>query len=158
MVNIYNNQLYRHIESPGWRFGWTWAGDEVIWDIRGAEATQQGNCSRFRGNIPHSCEKNPVIVDLLPGAHYNMQIQNCCRGGVLTSKVQDGTRYMSSFQMSVGAERNPDDPTAVKPSNFSLGIPGYTCSNATVVPPTKFTAPNTRHQTQALCKFQFCLK
>ncbi|KAK1557459.1 hypothetical protein Q3G72_024999 [Acer saccharum] len=35
--------------------------------------------------LPHCCEKRPVIVDLLPGAPYNQQTKNCCKGGVLTS-------------------------------------------------------------------------
>ncbi|ONK73642.1 uncharacterized protein A4U43_C04F33740 [Asparagus officinalis] len=155
LVNVYNNQLYRHVEKPGWALSWTWPSDEVIWDMRGAEATKQGNCSRFRGdNLPHSCEKNPVIVDLLPGAPYKMQTQNCCRGGVLSSMIQDGDRYMSSFQMSVGGEMKDGGPLRAKPFNFGFGVAGYTCSNVTVVPPTKFMTPNTRHQKQALMTWQ----
>ncbi|RVW76287.1 COBRA-like protein 7 [Vitis vinifera] len=30
-VSIINYQLYRHIETPGWKLSWTWPGDEVIW-------------------------------------------------------------------------------------------------------------------------------
>ncbi|XP_037491719.1 COBRA-like protein 6 [Jatropha curcas] len=66
-VSIFNYQLYRHVESPGWKLGWDWKGHEVIWGMWGAEATEQGNCTRFKGTtLPHCCEKSPVIVDLLP--------------------------------------------------------------------------------------------
>ncbi|THU74517.1 hypothetical protein C4D60_Mb04t34200 [Musa balbisiana] len=160
-VSIYNYQLYRHIERPGWRLGWTWPNDEVIWDMRGAETTNQGNCSKFKGdNIPHCCEKSPTIVDLLPGTPYNMQTKNCCRGGVLSSHTQDRTLAMASFQMSMESA-NISSPATGKPSNFTLGIPGYTCSNATVVAPSKFQFDKQR-TTQALsesgaCLFQFSL-
>ncbi|XP_020262596.1 COBRA-like protein 7 [Asparagus officinalis] len=125
MVNIFNYQLYRHVETPGWKLGWAWSGEEVIWDIRGAEATEQG-------------------------APYRMQTQNCCRGGVLSSMTQDMTKYVASFQMNVGSK----DSMRLMPSNFSLAIPGYTCSNASVAPPTKFLSSNTRHQKQALLTWQ----
>ncbi|URD96877.1 COBRA-like protein [Musa troglodytarum] len=152
-VSIYNYQLYRHIERPGWRLGWTWPNDEVIWDMRGAEAINQGNCSKFKGdNIPHCCEKSPTIVDLLPGTPYNMQTKNCCRGGVLSSVTQDQTLAKASFQMSMESA-NISSPATGKPSNFTLGIPGYTCSNATVVAPTKFQFDNQR-TTQALMTWE----
>ncbi|XP_020695494.1 COBRA-like protein 7 isoform X2 [Dendrobium catenatum] len=155
MIDIYNYQLYRHIDSPGWKLGWTWGGEEVIWDARGAEAAEQGNCSKFTGNIPHCCDKSPVIVDLLPGAPYNMQTKNCCKGGVLASLAQDHLNYHSSFQISVGTSStglslNVSDAETPMPYNFSLGLPGYTCSNATVVPPTKFQNDGGRRKTQAL--------
>ncbi|CAL9077562.1 unnamed protein product [Musa acuminata var. zebrina] len=152
-VSIYNYQLYRHIERPGWRLGWTWPNDEVIWDMRGAETTNQGNCSKFKGdNIPHCCEKSPTIVDLLPGTPYNMQTKNCCRGGVLSSLAQDRTLAMASFQMSMESA-NISSPATGKPSNFTLGIPGYTCSNATVVAPSKFQFDKQR-TTQALMTWE----
>nr|XP_010919369.1 COBRA-like protein 7 [Elaeis guineensis] len=144
IVSIYNYQLYRHVESPGWRLSWTWPKDEVIWDLRGAEATEQGNCSRFRGSLPHCCDKTPVIVDLALGAPYNMQYKNCCRGGVLSSTTQDPTKFMSSFQMSVGGVLDLRKVTKAIPSNFSLGLPGYTCSNATVVAPSKVRVDSQR--------------
>ncbi|KAI3515896.1 hypothetical protein L1887_14801 [Cichorium endivia] len=77
IVPIYNYQLYRHIEPPRWK---------LIWDMRGAEATEQGNCSAYLGKpqLPHSWEREPAIIDLLPGTPYNMQVQNCCKGGVLS--------------------------------------------------------------------------
>ncbi|KAL0422010.1 UNVERIFIED_CONTAM: protein COBRA [Sesamum latifolium] len=102
VVTIFNFQKYRHIESPGWKLGWTWAKKEVIWSMLGGQATEQGDCSRFKGNIPHCCKKNPTIVDLLPGTPYNQQIANCCKGGVISSWVQDPANAASSFQLSVG--------------------------------------------------------
>ncbi|KAI3518079.1 hypothetical protein L1887_06459 [Cichorium endivia] len=90
IVPIYNYQLYRHIEPPRWK---------LIWDMRGAEATEQGNCSAYLGKpqLPHSCEREPAIIDLLPGTPYNMQVQNCCKGGVLSSFIQDPENSMSTF-------------------------------------------------------------
>ncbi|OAY85429.1 COBRA-like protein 7 [Ananas comosus] len=153
MVRIYNFQLYRHVEPPGWRLSWAWAGDEVIWAMTGAETTEQGSCSRFRGEtIPHCCEKSPVIVDLPPGTPYNMQVANCCRGGVLSSTTQDPIKYASAFQMVVG-NANARNSTVEKPSNFSIGVPGYTCSDAVDVAPSKFRHDN-RRTTQALKTWQ----
>ncbi|KAI3928129.1 hypothetical protein MKW98_023730 [Papaver atlanticum] len=89
-ISILNKQAFRHIEKPGWRLSWTWQNKEVIWSMSGAEATEQGDCTRIKGSIPpHSCEQQPVIIDLLPGAPYNMQTSNCCKGGVLTTEIQD---------------------------------------------------------------------
>ncbi|KAF3435486.1 hypothetical protein FNV43_RR22575 [Rhamnella rubrinervis] len=63
------------MERPGWRVGWAWKGDEAIWNMWGAESTEQGDCSKFKGSqLPHCCEKQPTIVDLMPGAPYNMQV------------------------------------------------------------------------------------
>ncbi|KAJ0082253.1 hypothetical protein Patl1_11361 [Pistacia atlantica] len=81
-VSLFNYQLYRHIDQPGWRMSWDWTGDEVIWNMWGAETTEQGNCTKFRGTqLPYCCEKSPVIIDLMPGAPYNLQTANCCKGG-----------------------------------------------------------------------------
>ncbi|WJX67459.1 hypothetical protein P8452_51924 [Trifolium repens] len=70
----------------------------------GSQATEQGDCSKFNSfnPLPHSCKKDPTIVDLLSGAHYNQQ-PHCCRGGILISLAQDPTneivrptKYLSS--------------------------------------------------------------
>nr|XP_051211818.1 COBRA-like protein 7 [Lolium perenne] len=151
MVSIHNYQLYRHIERPGWRLGWAWSGHEIIWDVRGAETTELGNCSGVHfdpGHPPHCCEKRPVVVDLPPGAPYNIQVANCCRGGVLSSLTQNNSTATAAFQMSVGGfDRDGGDPNGdpVKPANFSLGVPGYTCSNATQVPATRSKVDEQRH-------------
>ena len=166
-VSIYNFQLFRHVEPPGWRLGWAWKGDEVIWAMWGAEATEQGNCSRFRGQEkPHCCEKRPVIIDLMPGAPYNHRYANCCKGGVLTSMTQDMTKYAASFQMNYNKatiylpDGNVSTPVADgnfnMPENFTLGIPGYTCGAPFQVPPTKFTTDGHRWQ-QVLGSFVLLL-
>ncbi|XP_071935920.1 COBRA-like protein 6 [Coffea arabica] len=150
-VSIFNYQLFRHVEPPGWKLSWIWPGNGVIWDIWGAEATEQGNCSAFRGRqLPHSCEKKPVIVDLLPGAPYNKQVANCCKGGVLTSMSQDQAKFGASFQMNIGSSSVNGGPIPGVPANFSLGLPGYTCGDPFKVPPSKFIEDQGRRRTQAL--------
>ncbi|KAL0762478.1 hypothetical protein Bca101_078629 [Brassica carinata] len=89
VVSIFNFQQYRHIQAPGWQLGWSWYKKEVIWSMVGAQATEQGDCSKFKGNIPHCCKKTPTVVDLLPGTPYNQHISNCCRGGLISSWAQD---------------------------------------------------------------------
>ena len=117
----------------------------MIWDMRGAEATEQGNCSEYLGRpqLPHCCDREPVIVDLLPGTPYNMQVQNCCKSGVLSSFIQNPDKSMASLQMNV-------DTVETMPYDFKIGLPGYTCGNATKVPPTKYISANGRRRTQAL--------
>ncbi|KAF0893990.1 hypothetical protein E2562_033778 [Oryza meyeriana var. granulata] len=138
MVSIHNHQLYRHIEQPGWRLSWRWAGDEIIWGMTGAEATEQGDCHRIRGATrPHCCEKQPVIVDLPPGTPYNNQVANCCRGGVLSSLTQNNRTSTAAFQMVVGSFKHVSYHDGARgpalPSRFGIGVPGYSCSNATKV-------------------------
>ncbi|EXB93486.1 hypothetical protein L484_006961 [Morus notabilis] len=150
-VSIRNNQLFRHVEMPGWKVGWEWKGEKVIWNMWGAEATEQGNCSRFRGSgeLPHCCERQPRIVDLMLGAPCNKQVSNCCKGGVLGSLVQDPTNYVSSFRMIAGADTN--NVTDIQmPKKFTLGLPGYTCGNPFEVAPTRFSQDGGRRYTQAL--------
>nr|XP_023892746.1 protein COBRA-like isoform X1 [Quercus suber] len=151
VVTLYNFQAYRHIQTPGWTLGWTWAKKEIIWSMTGGQATDQGDCSRFKGNIPHCCKKTPTIVDLLPGTPYNQQIANCCKGGVLSSWVQDPSNAAGSFQLSVGSAGTSNKTVRV-PKNFTLKAPGpgYTCGPAKVVRPTKFITADKRRATQAL--------
>ncbi|CAN4110695.1 unnamed protein product [Withania somnifera] len=149
-VSIFNYQLFRHIEQPGWKLSWSWPGKEVIWDMWGAETTEQGDCSAIKAaNPPHCCEKEPVIVDLLPGAPYNKQVANCCKGGMLTSLTQDPGKYGASFEMSIASVSN-DGSGHRMPENFTLGIPGYTCGNPVRVPPSKFSVDQGRRKTQAV--------
>nr|GMC89743.1 cobra-like protein 6 [Ipomoea batatas] len=155
-VSIFNYQLYRHIDHPGWKLSWQWPGDGVIWDMWGAEATEQGNCSAFKtGQRPHCCEKKPVIIDLLPGTRFNKQFLNCCKGGVLSSMTQDPEKYLAAFQMSIGrvsskSKSSSAAAAAVIPGNFTLGVPGYTCGEAFEVPPSKFVEDHGRRTTQAV--------
>lgn len=151
VVTIFNFQLYRHIQAPGWSLGWTWAKKEVIWSMMGGQTVEQGDCSRYKGNIPHCCKRNPTVVDLLPGTPYNQQIANCCKGGVISSWVQDPANAVSAFQLSVGSAGTTNKTVRV-PKNFTLKAPGpgYTCGPAKIVKPTKFATPDKRRVTQAL--------
>lgn len=151
VVTIFNFQKYRHIQAPGWTLGWTWAKKEVIWTMMGGQATEQGDCSRFKANIPHCCMKKPTVVDMLPGTPYNQQIANCCKGGVINSWVQDPATAVSSFQLSVG-QAGTSNKTVRVPKNFTLKAPGpgYTCGPAKIVKPSKFTTVDKRRVTQAL--------
>ncbi|PPD83169.1 hypothetical protein GOBAR_DD19883 [Gossypium barbadense] len=154
-VSIFNFQLYRHIERPGWQLGWEWQGDEAIMSMLGAEATEQGNCSRFKGgeNLPHCCEKQPMIIDLLPEASFNMKTSNCCKGGVLSSMVQDPSNYAAIFVMKIGAVNSSDG--FKMPGNFSFGVSGYTCGQPVRVPPSRYSWDSGRRWTQALGKLEF---
>ncbi|XP_073526230.1 uncharacterized protein [Phyllobates terribilis] len=151
VVTMFNFQQYRHIQAPGWSLSWTWAKKEVIWSMVGSQATEQGDCSKFKGNVPHCCKRTPNVVDLLPGTPYNQQIANCCRGGVLNSWGQDPATAVSAFQVSVG-QAGTTNKTVKLPKNFTLKAPGpgYTCGPAKNVPPTKFVTSDKRRVTQAL--------
>ncbi|KAL8478705.1 hypothetical protein ACS0TY_030545 [Phlomoides rotata] len=151
LVSMYNFQLYRHIMSPGWTLTWGWAKKEVIWSMVGAQTTEQGDCSKFKGNVPHCCKKNPTVVDLLPGVPYNQQIANCCKGGVVASWGQDPASAISSFQISVGLA-GTSNKTVKLPTNFTLlgPGPGYTCGPAKIVPSTVILTPDHRRKTQVL--------
>ncbi|GLU10913.1 hypothetical protein SLE2022_276900 [Rubroshorea leprosula] len=151
VVTIYNFQQYRHIQAPGWSLGWIWAKKEVIWSMMGGQTTEQGDCSRFKGNIPHCCKKDPTVVDLLPGTPYNQQIANCCKGGVINSWAQDPATAAASFQLSVG-QAGTTNKTVRVPKNFTLKAPGpgYTCGPAKIVKPSKFITADKRRFTQAL--------
>ncbi|KAL6636888.1 hypothetical protein ACP70R_024460 [Stipagrostis hirtigluma subsp. patula] len=151
VVTMYNYEQFRHIQAPGWQLGWTWAKNEVIWSIVGANTTDQGDCSEFKGYTPQCCKKDPTIVDLLPSTPYNMQIANCCKAGVLSTFNQDPTNAAASFQISVG-HAGTTNKTVKVPKNFTLNTPGpgYTCGRAIVGKPTKFFSLDGRRSTQAL--------
>ncbi|KAI3416890.1 uncharacterized protein J3R85_015002, partial [Psidium guajava] len=151
VVTLTNFQMYRHIMTPGWKLGWVWAKKEVIWSMVGAQATEQGDCSKFKGNIPHCCKKNPTVVDLLPGVPYNQQFANCCKGGVVGSWGQDPSAAVSSFQISVGLS-GTSNKTVKLPKNITLTAPGggYSCSQAKIVPSSIFISPDGRRKTQTL--------
>ncbi|XP_031492847.1 COBRA-like protein 1 [Nymphaea colorata] len=150
-VTIFNFQQYRHIQAPGWTLGWTWAKKEVIWNMVGAQTTDQGDCSKFKGNIPHCCKKDPTVVDLLPGTPYNQQVANCCRGGVINSMVQDPSASVSSFLIAVGSS-GTSNKTVKLPKNYTLNAPGpgYTCGPAKKGKPSEFFTADGRRKTRAL--------
>lgn len=80
-----------------------------------------------------------------------MQIANCCKGGVLSSWIQDPANAVASFQISVG-QSGTTNRTARAPKNVTLMAPGpgYTCAAAKKVPSTKFVSQDGRRITQAL--------
>ena len=137
--------------TPGWTLSWSWAKKEVIWSMVGAQTTEQGDCSKFKANIPHCCEKTPTVVDLLPGVPYNQQIANCCKAGVVAAWGQDPAGSVSSFQVSVG-QAGTSNKTVKLPKNFTLlgPGPGYTCGPAKIVPSTIYLTPDHRRKTQAM--------
>ncbi|KAF7060970.1 hypothetical protein CFC21_067704 [Triticum aestivum] len=150
-VTMFNYQQFRHIPAPGWQLGWSWAKKEVIWSMVGAQATEQGDCSKFKSAPPHCCKRDPTIVDLLPGTPFNQQIANCCKAGVIKTFNQDPGNAASSFQISVGLA-GTTNKTVKMPKNFTLRAPGpgYTCGRALVGRPTKYYSSDGRRVTQAL--------
>ncbi|KAL0561048.1 hypothetical protein IC582_001466 [Cucumis melo] len=127
-VTIQNYYQFRHVENPGWKLAWTWTRGEVIWSMNGAFATEQGNCSLFKFDIPHSCEERPVILDLMPEASLGNRSEGCCRSGVLSAWAVDRSKSFSSFEISVGSK--DEDGNELPPANITLMAPGpgYTCS------------------------------
>ncbi|KAL0422011.1 UNVERIFIED_CONTAM: COBRA-like protein 4 [Sesamum latifolium] len=125
----------------------------IKWDV--VSWTPDGyvskDCSKFKGNVPHCCKRNPTVVDLLPGVPYNQQIANCCKAGVVASWGQDPASAVSSFQVSVGLS-GTSNKTVKLPKNFTLlgPGPGYTCGPAKIVPSTVYFTPDHRRKTQAL--------
>ncbi|PHU04677.1 COBRA-like protein 6 [Capsicum chinense] len=116
--------------------------------MRGAETTEQGDCSAIRGS-PQCYEKEPMIVDLLPRVSYNMQTANCCKGRMLTSMTQDPERYGASFEMGIGSASDDGSSPRI-PENFILGIPRYTYGQLFPVPPSKFSVDKGRRKTKAV--------
>ncbi|KAK8498711.1 hypothetical protein V6N12_041785 [Hibiscus sabdariffa] len=146
--------MYRPIPSPGWTLGWTWAKREVIWSMAGAEAINQGDCSDFKTNIPHSCERSPAIIDLLPGrVPENQRFPGCCKGGVLGSH---GLDKVAAFQVRVG-HSGTSRKTVRVPKRFYLLGPGasYACGSAIVVPPSVFLSDNGRRKNRAMSPLAF---
>ncbi|XP_060963715.1 COBRA-like protein 1 [Cannabis sativa] len=137
-VTIQNYYQYRHVDKPGWNIGWTWANNEVIWSMRGAFATDMGNCSSFNSQIPHSCKKDPVIADLLlEQASPESMTAGCCRGGTLYPQTISPSNSFSSFEVQVGTPEGHAS-SAHAPKNLILLAPGpgYTCGPLSDVNPT----------------------
>ncbi|MCL7023171.1 hypothetical protein MKW94_000311 [Papaver nudicaule] len=150
-VDIVNSQLYRTVQPPGWKLGWTWARhDEILWSVFGGQAIDQGGCSRFISNIPHSCSKRPVIVDLPTDTPLNQRITNCCRGGRLSSRYQAINKSTASFQISVG-NAGTANRTVRMPKNFTFigGRAEYICGPAKMARLSRFTTPDGRRTIQA---------
>ncbi|XP_024933547.3 COBRA-like protein 1 isoform X2 [Ziziphus jujuba] len=147
-VTIQNYYQYRHIDKSGWKLGWRWAKDEVIWSMRGAFATEGGNCSSFKFDIPHSCKKDPVIVDLMPEGLPENKSEDCCRGGILHAWAVNPSMSFSSFEMKVGNLGGNTTGYAPRNITFMAPGPGYTCGPVMDVAPTVTSAIGGRRQVQ----------
>ncbi|KAL8234421.1 hypothetical protein R6Q59_020521 [Mikania micrantha] len=133
-VRIQNYYQYRQIDNPGWKLGFTWTNNEIIWSISGAIATHRGNCTSFKDEIPHCCMQTPEIVDLMPDDH---SPENCCRGGLLAASAINPTQSSSSFDIVVG-NLQVGNFSVFMPVNLTLLAPGrgYTCSPIQETQPT----------------------
>lgn len=151
-VTIQNYHQYRHVDQPGWKIGWTWADNEIILSMSGAFATEQGNCSDFRFQSPHSCKKDPVIVDLGPDASPQNMTDACCRDGLLSSYAINPANSFSSFQVTVG--NLGMNASSHVPQNLTLWAPGpgYTCGLLEDVDPTVSSEIGGRRQVQVFSK------
>ncbi|GFZ00612.1 COBRA-like extracellular glycosyl-phosphatidyl inositol-anchored protein family [Actinidia rufa] len=152
-VTIQNFYQYRHVDKPGWKLGWTWSRNEVIWSMSGAFATQQGNCSAFMSQIPHSCKKDPVILDLTPDAAPENRSSDCCRGGVIAAWAVDPSNSFSSFNIIVGNLESNSHGFA--PLNLTLEAPGpgYTCGQLVDTDPTISSVIGGQREEQVLSKY-----
>lgn len=135
-VALQNYYQYRHVDIPGWKLGWTWTKDEVIWSMRGAFATDGGNCSSFKLETPHSCKQDPVIVDLMPEALPENKSEDCCRGGILYSSAINPSMSFSTFEMKVGNLEGNTSGHAPKNLTLMAPGPGYTCGPVMDAEPT----------------------
>ncbi|XP_061368376.1 COBRA-like protein 1 [Gastrolobium bilobum] len=149
-VTLQNYYQYRHVDKPGWKLGWIWANSEVIWSMNGAVATDRGNCSSYSGSqMPHSCKKDPIIVDLTPDVTKNRS-EHCCNGGLLSAWAIDPLKSFSLFELEV---RNlGGNPLGQAPNNLTLMAPGpgYTCSPLLDVDPTVSSDSGGRRQVPAI--------
>ncbi|CAI7782568.1 unnamed protein product [Closterium sp. NIES-53] len=103
-VKMYNYQHYRKIDPPGWALTWNWTHGEYIWDLTGAVATKQGDCSKLQfpgGKIPHSCMQYPVVMDLMPADPLKPEapgvLKNCCKAGYLGANKTDPGHSLAAF-------------------------------------------------------------
>lgn len=154
-MTIQNYYQYRHVDDPGWRLGWIWPKNEVIWSMSGAFAAQQGNCSSFKFQIPHCCKKDPVILDLTPDAMTPNKSDGCCTGGLIAAWAINPQKSFSSFVMTVGnLDRNS---TGNRPLNLTLMAPGpgYTCSPVVDADPTVSSVIGGRREEQVFSKYKF---
>nr|KAJ0212855.1 hypothetical protein LSAT_V11C400186450 [Lactuca sativa] len=139
-VSIQNYYQYRHVDNPGWKLGFTWVNNEIIWSISGAIATHRGNCSVIKEEeVPHCCMSTPEIVDLMSGTQPPNSPENCCRGGVLAASAINPQQSSSSFDMVVGnLQGNSSLQMPRMPVNLTLQAPGpgYTCSPTEETPPS----------------------
>lgn len=125
---------------------------EVIWSMSGAFATEQGNCSLFKYDTPHSCVESPMILELMSKASPANRSDGCCNGGVLSSWAVDPSKSFSSFEITVGS--SDEDGNEQPPANITLMAPGpgYTCSPFLDANPTVSSVIDGKRQVQVFSK------
>ncbi|CAK7357244.1 unnamed protein product [Dovyalis caffra] len=133
VVTIFNFQQFRHIQAPGWSLEWTWEKKEIIWSMMGGQTTEQGDCSKFKGNVPHCCKKTPTVVDLLPGTPYNQQVANCCKGelsahGLKIQPMQQVPSSLALVQLEL-VMKHPKSPQLPSPGQKNSLTPLVQCSS-----------------------------
>lgn len=121
--------------------------------MSGAFATKQGNCSSFKFQAPHSCKKDPDILDLTPDALPQNRSDACCKGGILDAWAINPSKSFSSFEMTVG--NLGGNFTGYRPVNLTLLAPGpgYTCSLVIDTDPTVSSVIGGRRQEQVYSKY-----
>lgn len=137
-VTLQNYHQYRHVDTPGWKLGWTWLNNEVIWSMSGAIATDRGDCSSYSGSqMPHSCKKDPIIIDIAQDVTQNRS-DHCCRSGRLSARAVDSFNSFSSFELEVRNLEEKENSLGQAPNNVTLMAPGpgYTCSPFLITDPT----------------------
>ncbi|GKV21000.1 hypothetical protein SLEP1_g31035 [Rubroshorea leprosula] len=149
-VTIQNHYQYCHVDVPGWKLGWTWANDEAIMSMSGAFATQRGNRSSFKDQVPHSCKKDPNIVDLMLDVLWENKSDNCCRGGLLAAWAINPVASFSSFEMIIGDTNNVQAPKSL---TLMAPGPGYTCGQLEDTDPTVSSDIGGRRQVQVFSEY-----
>ncbi|CAK9162057.1 unnamed protein product [Ilex paraguariensis] len=116
--------------------------------MSGGIATQQGDCSSFKSQIPHCCKKDPVIVDLMADALPQNMPEDCCRGGLLAAWAINPSKSFSSFEVVVGNWEG--NSIVYRPLNLTLMAPGpgYTCGPVVETDPTVSKVKGGRREEQ----------
>ncbi|KAI4299898.1 hypothetical protein L6164_033319 [Bauhinia variegata] len=149
-ITIENYYQYRQVDKPGWKLGWVWANDEVIWSMSGAFATDKGNCSSYTFETPHSCKKNPVIAELGPDAAPENRSEHCCHGGLLSAGAVDPFKSFTSFDLKVG--RLGNNSLGQAPNNLTF-MDGYSCGPFLDTSPTVSLDLGGQRKIPAMSKF-----
>ncbi|CAI7916784.1 unnamed protein product [Closterium sp. NIES-53] len=168
LVSVYNKQQDRRVSSPGWGLSWMWQQNEIVWEVKGAQATDAGNCIEsaladvYGPDIQtaHTCRKKPTFVDLPLQSYsqesypepavFNLQL-SCCKNGTLGMPsfpsgdpaffTVKGNSSVAQFRMRVGrAKAKKGYENVVPPRNMSVGLPGFTCGGAEKLQPSVFQA------------------
>ncbi|KAF9620157.1 hypothetical protein IFM89_010816 [Coptis chinensis] len=117
------------------------------------QPSRPGNCSSFKEDlIPHSCQRNPVIADLIPEAPGDSQSENCCHDGLLSAWAIEPSKSFTSFEIKVGNLNN--NSSGFMPQNLTIMAPGsgYTCSPLADFKPTIYPVIGGRREQQAFIR------